>query len=154
MFTAEKSYHIPRIRHMIPRHSLIAIYKSITTPHFYSCDIIYCQLNNEIFYNRIEKMQYNASLAITSAIRKTSQTKIYRELGVAFLKFRRWLRRHCMFYKIKTLQLPNYLYSMIPVIIIITTLKTEIVLKPTIAELMRLNTRFFLMQFLNGISLI
>ena len=99
---------------MIPRHSLIAIYKSITRPHFYSCDIIYCQLNIEIFYNRIEKMQCNASLAITSAIRKTSQTKIYRELEVAFLKFRQWLRRHCMFYKIKTLQLPNYLYSMIP----------------------------------------
>ena len=82
MFAAEKSYHIPRIRHMIPRHSLIAIYKSITRPHFYSCDIIYCQLNNEIFYNRIEKMQYNASLAITGAIRKNHKPKSTGNLGL------------------------------------------------------------------------
>ena len=90
-------------------------YINLVLDHIFSLVILF--IVNSIMKSSItelKKMQYNASLAITSAIRKTSQTKIYRELGVAFLKSRWWLRRHCMFYKIKTLQLPNYLYSMIP----------------------------------------
>ena len=42
-------------------------------------------------------MQCNAALAITGAIRGTSQTK----LGLESLKFRRWFRRLCTFFKIK-----------------------------------------------------
>ena len=53
-------------------------------------DIIYDQLKNESFCNRIEKVQYNAAFATTDAIRETSQTKIYEELGLESLKFRRF----------------------------------------------------------------
>ena len=56
-------------------------------------DIIYDQPNNESFCNKIERVQYNAALAITGAIRGTSKTKLYHELGLESLKFRRWMRR-------------------------------------------------------------
>ena len=49
----------------------------------------------------IEKVQYNAALAITGAIKGTSQLKLYKELSFESLKFRRWFRRLCLFYKLK-----------------------------------------------------
>ena len=40
--------------------------------------------------------------------------KIYNELGLGSLRFRRWFRQLCIFYKIKITQLPSYLYELIP----------------------------------------
>ena len=104
---------IGKLRHILPRHTIITIYKSFARTHLDYGDIIYDQPNNESFCNKIERVQYNAALAITGAIRGTSQTKLYHELGLESLKFRRWMRRLCMFYKIKTLKLPEYLYNLI-----------------------------------------
>ena len=53
-------------------------------------------------------------MAITGVIKGTSQLKIYNELGVESLKFRRWFRRLCVFYKIKATQIPKYLYELLP----------------------------------------
>ena len=61
-----------------------------------------------------ERVQYNIALAITGVIRAISQQKIYNELGLESLHFRRWFRRLCAFYKIKITQLPSYLYELIP----------------------------------------
>ena len=41
----------------------------------------------------IERVQYNAAFAITGEIKGTSQQKIYYELALESLRFRRWLRR-------------------------------------------------------------
>ena len=68
--------------HLLPRESLITIYKSFVRPHIDYSDIIYDQLNNEHFSNMLEIVQYNAAVAITGAIKGTSQQKIYNELGV------------------------------------------------------------------------
>ena len=62
----------------------------------------------------IERVQYNAALAITGAILGTSQQKIYNELALESLRFRRWFRRLCVFYEIKITQLPSYLYELVP----------------------------------------
>ena len=99
---------------ILPRESLITIYKSFVRPHIDYGDIIYDQPNNEQFCNMIERVQYNDALAITGAIKGTSQQKIYNKLGFESLRFRRWFRRMCAFYKIKTTQLPSYLYDLIP----------------------------------------
>ena len=99
---------------MLPRQSLIAIYISFIRPHLDYGDIIYDQPSNESFCNFIERVQYNAALAITGATKGTSQLKIYNELGFESLKFRRWFRRLCVFYKIKTTQIPKYLYELLP----------------------------------------
>ena len=38
----------------------------------------------------------------------------YHELGIESLKFRRWFRCFCVLFKIKTTQIPKYLYELIP----------------------------------------
>ena len=73
---------IRKLPHILPRQSLLTIYKSFIRPHLDYGDIVYDQPNNEDFCNTIEKVQYNAALAITGAIKGTSQLKIYNELGL------------------------------------------------------------------------
>ena len=105
---------IRKLAHILPRQSLLTIYKSFIRPHLDYGDIVYDQPNNENFCNTIKKVQYNSALAITGAIKSTSQCKIYNELGIESLKFRRWFRRLCVFFKIKTTKMPKYLYELIP----------------------------------------
>ena len=62
--------------------SYMSVYKSFITPHLDYCDVIYDQPNNESFCTRIERIQYKVPLAITGAIRGTSQIKLYKELGL------------------------------------------------------------------------
>ena len=88
---------ICKLAHVLPRQSLITIYKSFIRPYLDYGDIIYDQPNNESFCNLIEKVQYNAALAITGAIKGTSQLKIYNKLGIESLEFRRWFRHLCVF---------------------------------------------------------
>ena len=77
-------------------------------------DIIYDQPNNDSFSDMIERIQYNAALAITGAIKGTSQLKLYKELGFESLKFRRWFRWLYSLCKLKTTQIPKYLFDLIP----------------------------------------
>ena len=58
-------------------------------------------------------IQYNASLAITDAIRGTLQEKLYQELGFQSLQQRWWFRKLCTFYKIYKNQSLHYLYNLI-----------------------------------------
>ena len=69
------------------------------------------------FQNKLEPIQYNAALAITSAIRGTSREKIYSELGLESLQDRRWYRKLYVFYKILNNMSPKYLSYIIPRII-------------------------------------
>ena len=59
----------------------------------------------------IERVQYNAALAVTGAIKGTFQLKLYKELSFESLKFGRWFRCLCFLYKLRTKQIPIYLYS-------------------------------------------
>ena len=104
---------IKKLSNMLPRHSLITIYKVFVRPHLDYGDRLYDQPNNESLFQKIESIQYNTALAITGAIRGTSQTKLYNELGFESLKFRRWLRKLCLFYKIKKTDLLEYLFNII-----------------------------------------
>ena len=99
---------------ILPRTSLITIYKSFARPHLDYGDIIYDQIFNESFHQRIESIQYNAAIAITGAIRGSSSEKLYQELGLESLRSRRWLRKLCLFYKIYKNKSPFYLYDLIP----------------------------------------
>ena len=49
---------------------------------------------------------FNAALAISGSIHETLKVKLYKELDLELLKSRRWFRRLCCFYKIKTFGLP------------------------------------------------
>ena len=77
---------VKKLSDTFPRHSVATLYKSFLTPHLDYGDIIYDQPNNENFPQKIERIQYNATL--TGAIKETSQNKLYSELSFESLKFR------------------------------------------------------------------
>ena len=52
------------------------------------------------FHQKLESIQYNTCLATTGAIRRTSNEKLYQELGLESLQLRRWYGELGMFYKI------------------------------------------------------
>ena len=83
-------------------------------PHLDYDDIIYDHPNNESLNQKINRIQYNTALATTGAVKGTSQSKLYNEPGFESLKFRRWFRKLCTFYKIKTREVPEYLFDLIP----------------------------------------
>ena len=98
---------------ILPRTSLITIYKSFARPHLDYGDIIYDQTFNESFHQRIKSIQYNAAIAVTGEIRGTSSEKFYQELRLESLRSRRWLRKLCFFYKIYKNKSPSYLHDLI-----------------------------------------
>ena len=71
----------------LPRQALVTIYTAFIRPQLDYGDIVYDKPNNETFINKMEKAQYDTALAITGAIRWTSQEKLYAELGIKSLKF-------------------------------------------------------------------
>ena len=61
-----------------------------------------------------EFIQYNAALAITGAIKGTSQNMLYSKLGFESLKFRHWFRKLWTIFKIMTIGKQEYLFDIIP----------------------------------------
>ena len=102
-----------KLQMILPRRSLVTIYKSFIRPHLDYGDIIFDQAFNKSFHDNLESIQYNASLAITGAIRSTSKKKLYQELGFKSLQQRRWFRKLCTFYKIYKNQSTSYFYNLI-----------------------------------------
>ena len=105
---------IKRLYNYLPRKSLLIIYKSYIRPHLDYGDIIYDQPHNDSFCRMIESVQYNASLAITGAIKGSSRERLYQELGLESLGDRRWYRRLVFFFNIVTRNSPDYLYNFLP----------------------------------------
>ena len=97
----------------LARHFLLTIYQSFVRPYLDN-DVIYEQPNNSSLTDKIERVQYNAMLAITGAIRETSKEKLYQELGLESLRNRRWLRGMTYLYKTISTKLPPFLYELIP----------------------------------------
>ena len=93
-------------------------------PHLDFCDVIYhipkildtsvpsSRLHN--LMNAIEKIRYQAALAITGTWKGTNLDKVYEQLGWESLTDRRWFRRLTYFYKIYNNQNIKYLKSPIP----------------------------------------
>ena len=105
---------IKKLRHSLPRKSLVTIYKAFLRPLIDYGDIVYDQPHNESFSEKLETVQYKAALAITGAIKGTSREKIYMELGLESLQDRRWYRRLCCMFKIMKEEAPKYLTNFIP----------------------------------------
>ena len=103
-----------KFQQILPRQSLITIYKSFIQPHFEYGSIVYDRAFNESFHKNLKSIQYNAATAITRAIRGTSSEKLFQELDLEFLRSRLWLRKLCLFYKIFHEKSPSYLFQLIP----------------------------------------
>ena len=102
-----------KLYNVLPRNSLITIYKSFLRPHLDYGAIIFDQPENESFCRKIESVQYNAAPAITGAIQGTSREKVCKELGLETLRSRRWLKKLCCFCKIKNNRTSSYLAELI-----------------------------------------
>ena len=100
---------IIRLYNLLPRASLINIYKFFIRPHLDYGDKIYDNSSSVTFSQMIESVQYNAALAITGAIRGSSRDKSYHELGLESLYDRRW-------YKIRHKNCPLYLTELFPIV--------------------------------------
>ena len=110
----------------VPVKTLDQIYKMYVRPHLDFCDVIYhipkiLSIFNSSFrlvglMERIERVQYQAALAVTGAWKGTSLNKIYDELGWETLTDRRWFRRLIQFYKIRNGLTPEYLRTPVPAI--------------------------------------
>ena len=105
---------INRLREFLPRDSLVTIFKAHVRPHLDYGDIIYDFPGNANFVEKLEKVQYNACLAITGCFRGTSREKLYHELGLESLADRRYIRRLVFFYKIVNGLVPSYLSDILP----------------------------------------
>ena len=103
-----------RFQPILPRSSLLTIYKTFIRSQLDFADVAYDQARNSSFHEKLESIQYNACMAITGAIRGTSSEKLYQELGLESLKSRRWFRKLCHFYKILNEKSPSYLFDLIP----------------------------------------
>ena len=71
---------LPKFQQVLPRPSLITIYKVFIRPHLDFGDVIFDQAFNNSFHQRLEFIQYNAALAITGAIRETSKENLYHSI--------------------------------------------------------------------------
>ena len=113
--TNKTLYLLRKLQNLLPRAALITLYKSLIRPYLDYGDIIYEQAFKSSFREKLESIQYNASLAITGAIRGTSREKLYNELGFESLHARRWYRKLCYLYKFYVFKQPEYLFNLIPV---------------------------------------
>ena len=59
-----------KLQRILPRPPLITIYKSFIRSHLDYVNIIYDQAYNVSFHQKIDSIQYNATLAITGAIKR------------------------------------------------------------------------------------
>ena len=66
-----------KLQPILPKRSLLIIYKSFIRPHLDYDDVIYDQPSNVSFSNKIESVQYNTALVITGAIKCFSRDKLH-----------------------------------------------------------------------------
>ena len=85
---------------VVPRSSLLTIYKIFICSHFDYTNVVYDQSYKSSFHKKLELIQYNAALAVTGAIWGSSSQNIYQEIGLESLQSRHWVRKLCQFYKI------------------------------------------------------
>ena len=58
---------------MLPSSSLLIIHKSNFRPHLYYGDTVYDEPDNSSLSDKIDSLQYNATLTITGVIRGSSK---------------------------------------------------------------------------------
>ena len=103
-----------KLHHILSRSPLRTIYKSFIRSHLGYCDIIYDQVYNASFHQKLDSVQCNAGLAITGAIIGASKEKLYDELGLETIEKRRWYRKLCYFFKSFRYKCPKYYSILFP----------------------------------------
>ena len=81
----------------MPRSSLLTSHRPVIISRLDYTDIIYDQVYNSAFHDKLGSVQYNACLAVTDAIKGTLAEKPYQELGLESLKSRRRFKNFVIF---------------------------------------------------------
>ena len=87
---------LSKLQNMLPRASLITIYKSLLKPHLDYEESIYDQAYNTSSHQNIESIHYNAA-----AVWGTSREELYQESDFESLQRRRCYRKRCLSKRIK-----------------------------------------------------
>ena len=115
---------LKQLLQFLPLKTLDQMYKALVRPHLDYCDIIYhipsiihrqplgVTLNS--LMTKVERIQYQAALAITGAWQGSSRTKLYDELGWETLSDRRKCRRAIQVHKIINNSTLSYLKDKLP----------------------------------------
>ena len=103
----------------LPLKTLDQMYKALVRSHLDYCDIIYhippvlnqppLGLSLNASMEKVERIQYQAALAITGTWQGSSRNKLYEELGWETLSDRRMSRRILQIHKIIDRKTPLYL---------------------------------------------
>ena len=137
-----------KLQTILPRNSLLTIYKSFIRPLLDYADVIYDQPSNASFGKKIELVQYNAVVAITGAIKGSSRESLYQELGLEYLYRKRWVRRLCLLYKALSTGQPSCICDLLPPL----RSSRRHVNSFNLVNLNISRTLSFLMSFMNGIN--
>ena len=81
-----------KFRSTLPRRSLVTFCKPFTRS--------YLDYGDESFHQSFESLKYSSAIAMTGAIRGTSSDKLFQELGLELIKWRRSLRNLCLLFKL------------------------------------------------------
>ena len=101
------------------------MYKALVRSHLDYCDIIYHEpskinqpplgITLTALMENVERIQYQAALAVTGTWQGSSRTNLYEELGWESLSDRRRCRRILQVHKIKNGNTPSYLKDKLPI---------------------------------------
>ena len=80
-------------RRYLLRNSFLNIYKVFIRPHLDYGDVVYGYPGNASFMQKLESVQFNASLVTTGYFRGTSRDKLFSELALESLADRRFYSR-------------------------------------------------------------
>ena len=113
---------LKKLSNFLPVRAMDQIYKAYCRSHLDYCDLIYhippklteTGLVLQNLMEKVERVQYQAALAITGAWRGTNRVKIYEELGWESLSDRRLSKRVMQLHKIIDDKTPFYLKEILP----------------------------------------
>ena len=115
---------IKHLSKILPLKALDQMYKALVRSHLDYCDIIYHipptfnpppQLPSfNSLMEKLERVQYQAALAVTGAWQGSNCSKLNEELGWETLSDRRTIRRILLMHKIMNNKTPSYLKNKLP----------------------------------------
>ena len=115
---------IKHLSKFLPLNTLNQMYKALVRPHLDYCDIIY-HISPTVnpppqlptfnpLMEKLERVQYQAALAVTGAWQGSNSSKLNDELGWETLSDRRMGRRIYQIHKIMNNKTPSYLKDKLP----------------------------------------